>query len=226
MGGSTLWLIVECACKVLGITTPAVCAVGVQTLRLADFRSLAVYLLYPPTCKYFIMWKKLTKIGSFQKFLYYTMMSVVCFLHPVLDWHAAIPGTLLLVTGCFNFILSKRRKTSTPEEHAESYRDPELTGVCITESEETEPTFAFLHIISGKRAFFVPDNSRLLSPSDSSQAILGTDCSPQPAHRPMKRAGRANVHFIESFGQDDTEIDEYCTEPEETTSNKAPVITL
>ncbi|CAL8284165.1 unnamed protein product [Arctogadus glacialis] len=32
-------------------------------------------------------------IGGFHKFLYYAIMSLVCFLHPVLVWHAVIPGT-------------------------------------------------------------------------------------------------------------------------------------
>ncbi|CAG09383.1 unnamed protein product [Tetraodon nigroviridis] len=31
-------------------------------------------------------------VGGFHKFLAYSIMSVVCFLHPVLVWHAVIPG--------------------------------------------------------------------------------------------------------------------------------------
>lgn len=31
-------------------------------------------------------------VGGFHKFLSYSIMSVVCFLHPVLVWHAVIPG--------------------------------------------------------------------------------------------------------------------------------------
>lgn len=31
-------------------------------------------------------------VGGFHKFLCYSIMSVVCFLHPVLVWHAVIPG--------------------------------------------------------------------------------------------------------------------------------------
>lgn len=34
----------------------------------------------------------MARIGGFHKFLYYSIMSVVCFLHPVLVWHAIIPG--------------------------------------------------------------------------------------------------------------------------------------
>ncbi len=38
----------------------------------------------------------MANVGGFQKFLYYTMMSLMCFLHPVLVWHAVIPGASLL----------------------------------------------------------------------------------------------------------------------------------
>ncbi|KAL7877781.1 hypothetical protein SRHO_G00044240 [Serrasalmus rhombeus] len=252
MGGSVWWVVVECACRVLGISTAAVlCAVGVETLHQADFHSLAVYLLVssagmmifelayftdallatcfpcPPTFKFFIVWKKMANVGGFQKFLYYTMMSVVCFLHPVLVWHAVIPGTMLLLTGLFNFILSKK-KTSSSKNSGESYGDPALSSVCVNESGETEQTFSFFHIISGRKVSFLPTNSRLQSPSlafsDSSQAMLGPDHPSQHDHTQMRKADGRNVHLIESFRQDETEMEEYDIEPEETTSDKAPII--
>lgn len=34
----------------------------------------------------------MANVGGFHKFLSYSIMSVVCFLHPVLVWHAVIPG--------------------------------------------------------------------------------------------------------------------------------------
>lgn len=37
-------------------------------------------------------WKRARCPGSFQKFLGYTLLSVACFLHPVLVWHVTIPG--------------------------------------------------------------------------------------------------------------------------------------
>lgn len=37
-------------------------------------------------------WKQARCPGSFQKFLGYTLLSVACFLHPVLVWHVTIPG--------------------------------------------------------------------------------------------------------------------------------------
>lgn len=46
----------------------------------------------PPDWQLFQLWGKMARIGGFHKFLYYSIMSVVCFLHPVLVWHAVIPG--------------------------------------------------------------------------------------------------------------------------------------
>lgn len=40
-------------------------------------------------------WKRARCPGSFQKFLGYTLLSVACFLHPILVWHVTIPGEKL-----------------------------------------------------------------------------------------------------------------------------------
>uniref|UniRef100_A0A3B1K3H8 Transmembrane protein 72 n=1 Tax=Astyanax mexicanus TaxID=7994 RepID=A0A3B1K3H8_ASTMX len=248
MGISVFWVVVECACRVLGISTAAVlCAVGVETLRQPDFHSLAVYLLVssagmmifevayftdallatcfpcPPTWKFFIVWKKMANVGGFQKFLYYTMMSVVCFLHPVLVWHAVIPGSMLLVTGVLNFILSKKKKTSSSKQSSDSYGDSALSSVCVNDSGETEQMYSFFHIIAGRRVPFLPNNSRLQRPSDNSQDM------PEPDHpsmhpRQIRKTEQRNVHFIKSLRPDETEMEECDIEPEETTSDKAPMI--
>ncbi|XP_052006749.1 transmembrane protein 72-like isoform X2 [Xyrauchen texanus] len=211
MKGSAVWVMVEYTCRVLGISTAAVlCAVGIETLTEGEFKSLAVYLLFssvvimlfevsyfidallamclpcPPTWKFFIVWKKMAKVGGFQKFLYYTMMSVMCFLHPVLVWHAVIP-----------------------------------------DMGDTEQTFSFFHITSGKRASFFHSNSQIFGPTDSAQSMLGQDQSAKSAQRKKRQTDTRNVHFIESFRQDDNEMEEYHEmEPEETMSDKAPMIRL
>lgn len=46
----------------------------------------------PTDWQLFLLWGKMAHVGGFQKFLSYSIMSVVCFLHPVLVWHAVIPG--------------------------------------------------------------------------------------------------------------------------------------
>ncbi|KAK9964363.1 hypothetical protein ABG768_005545 [Culter alburnus] len=245
MKGSALWVILECACRVLGISTAAVlCAVGIETQRQKEFNSLAVYLLLssvvimlfevayfidamlatclpcPPTWKIFILWKKMAKVGGFQKFLYYTMMSVMCFLHPVLAWHAVIPGVMLVVTGFFNFILSKKKKADVPKESSATYGDPALSSVCVTDRGDTEHTFSFFHVISGKRVSFFPSNSQLHGPTDRAPSVKNAQCK-------KNQTDTRNVHFIESLRCNDTEMVEYHeVEPEETTSDKAPMITL
>ncbi|XP_051503694.1 transmembrane protein 72 isoform X2 [Myxocyprinus asiaticus] len=252
MKGSAVWVMVECTCRVLGISTAAVlCAVGIETLTQGEFKSLAVYLLFssvvimlfevsyfidallamcfpcPPTWKFFIVWKKMAKVGGFQKFLYYTMMSVMCFLHPVLVWHAVIPGIMLLVTGFFNFILSKKKKSDPPKERSASYGDPAMSSVGVTDMGDTEQTLSFFHITTGKRASFFPSNSQLYGPTDSAQSMLGQDQSAKSAQRKKRQTDTRNVHFIESFRQDDNEMEEYHEmEPEEITSDKAPMIRL
>ncbi|XP_066536048.1 transmembrane protein 72 [Hoplias malabaricus] len=250
MGDSVLWVVVECVCRVLGISTAAVmCAVGVETLCQADFHSLAVYLLVtstgmmifevayftdsllttclpcPPTFKFFIIWKKMANVGAFQKFLYYTMMSVVCFLHPVLVWHAVMPGTMLLVTGLFNFILSKKKKTSSSKPSSDCYGEPALSTACVNESGETEQIHSFFRVISGGRVSFMRTSSRLQRPSESSQTELETDHSSQHTDRTERKTEQRNVHLIQNFREDETEMDEYDVESE-TTSDKAPMIKM
>nr|XP_020457475.1 transmembrane protein 72 isoform X2 [Monopterus albus] len=154
---SVWWIVVECACRILGVSTAIVlCAVGLETLRQGEFSSLGIYLIVssvgvmvfelayfldtvlliclpcPPDWQLFMLLGKMARIGGFHKFLYYSIMSLVCFLHPMLVWHAIIPGTMLLVTAFFNFILSKKIKPKSPKRPQESYGDQNLATVCIT----------------------------------------------------------------------------------------------
>ncbi|XP_057198704.1 transmembrane protein 72 isoform X1 [Triplophysa rosa] len=242
MKGSALWVIVECACRGFGISTAAVlCAVGIETLRQGEFHSLAVYLLISsvlimlcevaffidallamclscsPTKRFFIVWKKLAKVGGFQKFLYYTMMSVMCFLHPVLAWQAVIPGIMLLVTGFLNFILSKKKKSEPPKESS-AFNDPTQSSVSFTDTGDTE----HFHIISGKRSSVFLNNSRSHGLTDSTRSMLEEDQSVKKAHHKKTNTNMRNVHFIESIREDDSEMEKL----EETTSEKAPILRL
>ncbi|XP_062851282.1 transmembrane protein 72 [Trichomycterus rosablanca] len=236
MARSVLWAVLEWASRLLGIVTAAVlCAVGVETLHQTDVKSLGVYLLissagmtlfemayfinafiptcvFCPSCKLCFIWKKMAKVGGFQKFLYYTMMSVVCFLHPMLVWYAVIPGIMLLLTGLFNFILSKRKNPDPPKQPRDFHGDTALSSLCVTETEGTEKTLSFSHIISDKVISILPSSSH----------SLGSDyLAKSQIYRPLSKA---DVQIIESFKQDDTEVDEYDMDLEETTSDKAPII--
>ncbi|KAK3573934.1 hypothetical protein QTP86_033018, partial [Hemibagrus guttatus] len=185
--------------------------------------SCSIHCRCSVTSKSFVIWKKMANVGGFQKFLYYTILSVMCFLHPVLVWHAVIPGIMLLLTGLLNFILSKRKKTSPPKESRETYGD---STVCITESEEPEQTFSFFHIITSRRDSHLPNNGRLNNSSDCSQAMLAAVHSTQNIYNPPSKAKQKNLHFINSFKEDDTEMEEFDMDPEETTSDKAPMIRM
>ncbi|XP_030628559.1 transmembrane protein 72 [Chanos chanos] len=245
MGSPALWIVVECACRILGVSTAAVlCAVGVETLRQGDFHSLAVYLLVssagmmlfemayfvdallamclpcPPTWKLIIIWKKMAKIGGFQKFLYYTLMSIVCFLHPVMVWHAIIPGTMLLVTGFVNFILSRKKKAEQSKETGE----PGLSTIYVSDMGENEQSVSFFHVITGKRASFFPISSVLQSPADSTQAMLDPHHPATHGPRARGKGDKRHVRFVKGLDQDKTEMDGYHDMELETTSDKAPMI--
>ncbi|XP_056465813.1 transmembrane protein 72 [Gadus chalcogrammus] len=157
--GRVCWIVVECTCRILGIATATVlCAVGVETLHKGEFHSLGIYLLVafvgmllfegayfldamlfmclpcPPDWRVFVLWGKMAGVGGFHKFLYYSIMSLVCFLHPVLVWHAVIPGTMtlpgtmLLATACFNFLLAKKPRAGAPKGLQEGYQEPPAGG--------------------------------------------------------------------------------------------------
>ncbi|XP_061490734.1 transmembrane protein 72 [Rhineura floridana] len=129
------WNTLEYTCRLLGISTGAVLiGVGTDTLLQGQFKSLAIYLLISGTavfvCEvtYFASlllatcttpkmatmmqtcWKQARHRGAFQKFLAYVLLSVACFLHPVIVWHVTIPGTMLVLTGFAYFLLSKQQK--------------------------------------------------------------------------------------------------------------------
>ncbi|KAM8851862.1 transmembrane protein 72 [Synchiropus picturatus] len=198
--GESLWTAVEVTCRILGVSTATVlCAVGVETLQQGDFNSLGIYLLVssvgimmfelayfldsmlatclpcPPDWQLFMLWGKMAHVGGFHKFLYYSIMSLVCFLHPVLVWHAIIPGIMLLVTAAFNFILSKKSK-----------REQDLTTVRVSDRAEQSG----LRLEQSGRAMLekAPQESRwkemscLLKreePVGREMEVMGGDCEPE-----------------------------------------------
>ncbi|KAK7930804.1 hypothetical protein WMY93_007199 [Mugilogobius chulae] len=236
-------MLVECACRILGVTTATVlCGVGVETLHQGQFTSLAIYLLAasvgimlfemaffldtllvtclicPPDWQIFVLWGKMARVGGFHKFLYYSIMSVVCFLHPVLVWHATIPGTMLLVTALFNFILSKKPKASTDEQ--ERYSEPNLTTVCITE--QTDQTLSFLKLVWRSRK---EDRLALTDCKEEEEETEGdVQVMLEPSDR-QRRRGRRLVFFRGSkedpVEREMEEMDRSC----DTTSDTAPMIT-
>ncbi|KAM4606982.1 transmembrane protein 72 isoform 2-T2 [Polymixia lowei] len=255
------WTVVEFACRILGISTATVlCAVGAQTLQQGEFHSLAIYLLAssvgvmlfelayfldalqlmclpcPPDWWLFVLWGKMARLGGFQKFLYYAIMSLVCFLHPVLVWHAVIPGSMLLVTAFFNFILSKKTKAESPKGPQENYSDQGLTTVCVSERGNSGSTFSFFHMVTGRRGAGLALASRercfgLGERGESIQAML--DLEPAAAPKERERASgiykeTRKVCFTDRgvrLERETEESERYCDPEPETTSDTAPMIT-
>ncbi|XP_046884981.1 transmembrane protein 72 isoform X1 [Hypomesus transpacificus] len=263
------WVVVECACRILGISTAVVlCAVGVETLGQGEFHSLAVYLLVsaagmmlfemayfldallimclpcPPDWCLFVLWEKMAHLGGFQKFLYYSIMSVVCFLHPVLVWHAVIPGTMtltgtmLLVTAFFNFILSKKAKTAPPKGPQDSYSESGLSSVCVAErGPSSEPTFSLLHMVTGRKGTSLASVPRGRSlgvgeRGESTQAMLEVELeqrggSTERVREDKRGKEKRHVFFREREVSGEREMQEmegFCESEPETTSDTAPMI--
>ncbi|KAM6156452.1 transmembrane protein 72 [Erethizon dorsatum] len=251
------WTGLEYTCRILGIATAAVLiSVGTETLLRGQFKSLAFYLLFTGTavamCEgaYFVAQllaicfkcqpgslahaakEKAHWLGCFQKFLAYMLLSVACFLHPVLVWHVTIPGSMLIVTGLAYFLLSKRKKTKTGAAGLatpEQYTDPSGSTVSTMGSGDTEQTYTFHGALTGTSSSLFTHMKSLL------RGARGTGSLPHPntmTELPLQPADglakKKQVHFqdnvvriIPSLAE---ALDDGDSEPEETTSDTAPII--
>ncbi|XP_037829326.1 transmembrane protein 72 isoform X2 [Kryptolebias marmoratus] len=229
---SMWWILVESTCRILGVSTAIVlCAVGVETVQQGEFNSLGIYLLCPPNWQVFVLWGKMAHVGGFHKFLYYSIMSVVCFLHPVLVWHAIIPGSMLLMTALFNFVLSKKKKTKS-KSPLESNSNQGPTTICVTDRSNSQSTFSVFETGTGRRGegLAVSDTVHSFSPEEREgiQAMLGRalTASPEGSDRRKRWKERKLTWFkrgVEPVEREMEEIDDE-TEPD-TTSDTAPMIT-
>uniref|UniRef100_A0AAQ4Q7Q1 Transmembrane protein 72 n=1 Tax=Gasterosteus aculeatus aculeatus TaxID=481459 RepID=A0AAQ4Q7Q1_GASAC len=236
------------------------CAVGVETLKQGDFSSLGIYLVVssvgimmfelayfldrllvmclpcPPHWQLFLLWGKMARIGGFHKFLYYSIMSVVCFLHPVLVWHAVIPGTMLLVTAFFNFILSKKTKLESPKRPQESHCDHGPTTVCVAEGASSNGAASFLHMAAGRRGGGpgLAARDRCLGPGEggeSVQTMLEPEqtAAPKGTDRDRRRLKERRLFCLrgreEPVEREMEDMDCYCEPEADTTSDTAPMIT-
>ncbi|KFP88560.1 Transmembrane protein 72, partial [Apaloderma vittatum] len=246
MRRKVFWSVLEYTCRLLGISTAAVLiGVGVETLQRGQFKSLAFYLLFSgvavTVCEGFFFislflemcftykpdslaqacWKRARRPGSFQKFLGYTLLSVACFLHPVLVWHVTIPGEeTMLGWGVVQM----------EEEHGLSRdrgwgcvgcwtgcRRPTIAG-------DTEQTYTFHGAQKEQHRSLLGHMKSILKGSkDRSPAPV---VPAQPADPP---APRKQVHFQEKVVQIIPSISESLedmeSEAEETTSDTTPILT-
>ncbi|NWX01876.1 TMM72 protein, partial [Caloenas nicobarica] len=252
MQHKVLWSALEYTCRLLGVSTAAVLiGVGVETLQRGQFKSLAFYLLFSgvavTVCEGFFFislflemcftyepdslaqtcWKQARRPGSFQKFLGYTLLSVACFLHPILVWHVTIPGSMLVLTALAYFLLSKRRKSPGHKEtHPQvgQYVDPSATMAAPTITGDTEQTYTFHGAQREQHRSLLGHMKSILKGSkDRSPAPAA------PAQPVAPPAPRKQVHFQEKVVQIIPSVSESLedveSEAEETTSDTTPILT-
>ncbi|XP_019062825.1 transmembrane protein 72 isoform X2 [Fukomys damarensis] len=170
-------------------------------------------------------------LGCFQKFLAYMLLSVACFLHPVLVWHVTIPGSMLIVTGLAYFLLSKRKKTkarASGPAAPEQYTDPSGSAVSTTGSGDMEKTYTFHGALTGTSGSLFTHMKSLLWGTRGTGSLLHPDTMTElPLQAADGLAKKKQVHF-----QDDAvriipslaeALDDGDSEPE-TTSDTAPII--
>lgn len=251
------WTGLEYTCRILGITTAAVLiSVGTETLLRGQFKSLAFYLLFTGTAvavfegAYFVAQllaicfkcqpgslahaarEKAHWLGCFQKFVAYVLLSVACFLHPVLVWHVTIPGSMLIITGLAYFLLSKRKKTKTGTAGLatpEQYKDPSGSSVSTMDSGDTEQTYTFHGALPGASSSLFTRMKNFLWGARKTGSLphpsTMTEFPLQPAEGVVKKK---QVHFQDSMVRIIPSLaetlDDGDSEPEETTSDTAPII--
>ncbi|KAK0137946.1 Transmembrane protein 72 [Merluccius polli] len=131
----------------------------------------------PPDWQLFVLWGKMARVGGFHKFLYYSIMSLVCFLHPVLVWHAVIPGTMLLVTACFNFLLTKKPTGGSFKGLHGHYDEQGLPPVGVMETGKLQSifssSFSFFNVGKGWRGGGDGEGRSLACAAEESVSALG-----------------------------------------------------
>ncbi|XP_025965737.1 transmembrane protein 72 isoform X1 [Dromaius novaehollandiae] len=252
MQHKAFWTALEYTCRLLGISTAAVLiGVGGETLQRGQFKSLAFYLLFSgvavTVCEGFFFitlflgmcftyepgslahacCKRARRPGSFQKFMGYSLLSVACFLHPVLVWHVTIPGSMLVLTALAYFLLSKRRKSPGHKEtqpQAGQYVDPSATMAAPTSAGDTEQTYTFHGAQREQHCSLLGHMKSILKGSRDKNLAQAAPAIPTPPPAPRKQ-----VHFQEKVVQIipsiSDSLDDVESEAEETTLDTAPILT-
>ncbi|XP_067876768.1 transmembrane protein 72 isoform X2 [Heterodontus francisci] len=237
MAATRFWAMLDHVCRLLGIVTAAVLlGVGIDTAVQGQFRKLAVYLLTlfdKMDSKGWKLWKKAMRPNGLQKFLTFIFLSVACFLHPVLIWHATIPGTMLIVSGLAYFVLNlrKRFQKNMPDERGTQRCSQEYVTIGIlTDAGEMEQTYSFQHGIKKKklavvnyvRNVFKLNSERPLSNEGirtlQDCAVANTRMTIKNKHTPFEES------VIKIIPSEPDSLQQQEMELEETTSDKVPII--
>ncbi|KAM5320913.1 transmembrane protein 72 isoform 2-T2 [Glossophaga mutica] len=226
------WTGLEYTCRLLGITTAAVLiGVGTETFLQGHFKSLAFYLLCQPGSLPYRARKKAQWLGCFQKFLAYMLLSVACFLHPVLVWHVTIPGSMLIITGLTYFLLSKRKKNkAAPEVPApqEQYTDPSSSAISTIISGDTEQTYTFHGALKEGSSSLFMHMKCILKGTRKPSTLQHPDSLTELTLEPTDSLAKKQVHFEDHVVRiipgliEGPNIED--SESEETTSDTTPII--
>uniref|UniRef100_A0A8C5QEB7 Transmembrane protein 72 n=1 Tax=Leptobrachium leishanense TaxID=445787 RepID=A0A8C5QEB7_9ANUR len=251
------WAVLEGICRFLGVCTAAVLiGIGTETLQQGQFPSLAYYLLFSSlvvsVCegafflhfilrlcfrfetepRVYVCMGKTARVGGFQKFVGYGLLSVACFLHPVLVWHVTIPGTMLIVTGAAYLLLSKRKKPKLGKEcvtQAEYYTDPSTTAIAMTRAGDTEQTYMFNNSLREKRDSLFTQMRSILKVKRDRQPPRATDSEKSTLDNSAEMVSKKKqVHFedkvIKIILMEGGILEDQDSELEETTSDTVPII--
>ncbi|XP_063819480.1 transmembrane protein 72 [Pseudophryne corroboree] len=170
-------------------------------------------------------------MGGFQKFLGYGLLSVACFLHPVLVWHVTIPGTMLVVTGIAYLLLSKQKKIKGKDciVQAEYYTDPSTTAIAMTRAGDTEQTYTFTGSLREKRESLLTQMRSILKVKKSCQLSKTPGLNQGHVDVSMDVCSKKKqVHFeekvIKIIPMEGDILEDQDSELEETNSDTAPII--
>ncbi|XP_053164923.1 transmembrane protein 72 [Hemicordylus capensis] len=218
--------------------------VGTDTLLQGQFKSLAIYLLFSgiaiSVCEaaYFASllltscsiskmrpmvhtcWKQARRRGAFQKFLAYLLLSVACFLHPVIVWHVTIPGAMLVLTGLAYFLLSKQQNKTAADGTQGQYSDPCSTAVTMMGADDTAQTYTFpREARRGQHRPLFGCLRSILKGGKKQEAVMNS--SPIVSSRRQRHLEEKTVNIILSVKENAEEPESLA---EENTSDTAPIL--
>ncbi|KFP31372.1 Transmembrane protein 72 [Colius striatus] len=249
MRHKAFWSALEYTCRLLGISTAAVLiGVGIETLQRGQFKSLAFYLLfsgaavtvcegcffislflemcfrYKPDSMAQACWERARHPGSFQKFLGYMLLSVACFLHPVLVWHVTIPGENTMLGWGASGTGGREAWSVKGQRGWGCYVDPSATVAAPTVSGDTEQTYSFHGAQREQHRSLLGHMKSILKGSPARSTASAAPALPAALPAPRKQ-----VHFQEKVVQIipsiSESLEEVESEAEETTSDTTPILT-
>ncbi|KAG8523537.1 Transmembrane protein 72 [Galemys pyrenaicus] len=228
------WMGLEYTCRLLGIATAAGAAVSLCEGAYFVTQLLTFCFQCQPGSLAYRAWEKAQWLGCFQKFLAYMLLSVACFLHPVLVWHVTIPGSMLITTGLAYFLLSKRKKSKTTPEvlpPPEQYTDPSGSAVSTTGSGDMEQTYTFHGALKEGPSSLFSHMKSILKGTKRPTACQHPDTRTELTLEPADLLAKKQVHFEDSMSdvriipslaegldEEDSELEE------ETASDTTPII--